>query len=78
MAISIYGGIGLFRLNVLIRFDASECGFDTATAAARANREIPCNIVAGYDHDHILVPEDQAARVLSILTEAQWRERSGA
>ncbi len=42
-------------------------GLTAAVASALAERGIPCNIVAGYHHDHAFVPADQADEALEIL-----------
>ncbi|HEY5025734.1 MAG TPA: ACT domain-containing protein [Acidimicrobiales bacterium] len=40
----------------------------TATVATALFREgIPCNVLAGYHHDHLLVPEHEADRAVAIL-----------
>ncbi|WP_050928014.1 ACT domain-containing protein [Aestuariivita boseongensis] len=43
-------------------------GLTTAVATALADHGIPCNMVAGYHHDHAFVPEDMADEALAILT----------
>lgn len=35
-------------------------GLTAAVAEALATESIPCNVVAGYFHDHLLVPIDRA------------------
>ena len=42
-------------------------GLTAAVASALAERGIPCNMVAGYHHDHVFVPEDQADTALKVL-----------
>lgn len=42
-------------------------GFLAVVSAHLAKAGIPCNAVAGYHHDHILVPVDQAHEALSVL-----------
>ncbi len=46
-------------------FDA--VGLTAAVSTALANEDIPCNVLAGYHHDHLLVPIDQAERSIAIL-----------
>lgn len=42
-------------------------GLTAAVSVALAESEIPCNVVAGFHHDHIFVPEDCADRAVSVL-----------
>ena len=45
-------------------------GLTAAVAGALSDADIPCNVLAGYFHDHLLVPiarADDAARCLSGL-----------
>ena len=42
-------------------------GLTAAVSVALAESEIPCNVVAGFHHDHIFVPEDRADRAVSVL-----------
>lgn len=44
-------------------------GFLAVVSAHLARAAIPCNAIAGYYHDHILVPIDRADEALSVLTE---------
>ncbi|ABE31208.1 ACT domain protein [Paraburkholderia xenovorans LB400] len=44
-------------------------GFLAVVSAHLAKAAIPCNAIAGYYHDHILVPVDRADEALSVLTE---------
>jgi hypothetical protein len=43
-------------------------GLTAAVAAVLANSGIPCNVFAGYHHDHLLVPSAQAKQAIAILT----------
>jgi hypothetical protein len=42
-------------------------GLTAAVATALASEGIPCNVLAGYHHDHLLVPENDADRAVGIL-----------
>jgi hypothetical protein len=45
-------------------------GLTSAVSTALANAGISCNVLAGYHHDHLLVPIDrvgEAVRVLQML-----------
>ena len=42
-------------------------GFTAAFAAALAQAGIPCNVIAGARHDHLLVPLDRADDAMRVL-----------
>jgi hypothetical protein len=42
-------------------------GLTAAVSTALAAEGIPCNVLAGYHHDHLLVPETEAERAMAIL-----------
>jgi hypothetical protein len=42
-------------------------GLTAALTGALADAGIACNVLAGRVHDHLLVPEDQADRAVSVL-----------
>ncbi|MDE1008872.1 MAG: ACT domain-containing protein [Paraburkholderia fungorum] len=42
-------------------------GFLAVVSAHLATAAIPCNAIAGYHHDHILVPVEQADEAFSVL-----------
>ena len=46
-------------------------GLTAAVAGALAGRAIPCNMVAGFHHDHVFVPEEMADRAMDALKELQ-------
>ncbi len=52
-------------LTVLSALDG--VGLTAAVAAALADADIPCNMVAGYHHDHLFVPEALADAALAAL-----------
>ena len=43
-------------------------GLTAHISSSLAMVDIPCNIVAGYYHDHIFVPKERAEEALQILT----------
>ena len=43
-------------------------GLIAAVSAALARAGISCNVIAGYHHDHLLVPADRAADALEALS----------
>lgn len=42
-------------------------GLTAAFSGALANRGIACNVLAGYHHDHLLVPADRADEAVAAL-----------
>ena len=42
-------------------------GLTAAVSSALADAGIPCNMLAGYYHDHLLVPSERAAEALELL-----------
>ncbi|MEO0420308.1 MAG: ACT domain-containing protein [Pseudomonadota bacterium] len=42
-------------------------GLTAAVAAALAAKGLPCNVVAGYHHDHVFVPWERREEALEIL-----------
>ncbi|HEU4459991.1 MAG TPA: ACT domain-containing protein [Methylibium sp.] len=42
-------------------------GFMALVAGQLAQARIPCNVVAGYHHDHLFVPTERADDALSLL-----------
>jgi hypothetical protein len=54
-------------LTLGVQSDVADVGLTAAVASALAAAAIPCNVLAGLRHDHLLVPETDADRALSIL-----------
>ncbi|MFY9263353.1 MAG: ACT domain-containing protein [Actinomycetaceae bacterium] len=42
-------------------------GLTAAVASALVAEDIPCNMVAGYYHDHVLVPVGMAQRAVEVI-----------
>lgn len=42
-------------------------GLTAAVSAVLAEAGIPCNMLAGYHHDHLLVPADRADQAIALL-----------
>jgi hypothetical protein len=42
-------------------------GLTAAFSTALADAGVPCNVLAGYHHDHVIVPADQADEALRVL-----------
>ena len=49
-------------------------GLVAQVSSRLADAAIPCNIIAGARHDHILVPYDQAREALKVLRDLQLQE----
>ncbi len=45
----------------------SSVGLTAAFSTALAVAGVPCNVLAGYHHDHLIVPVDQADEALRVL-----------
>jgi hypothetical protein len=48
-------------------------GLTAAVATALAAEGIPCNMIAGYHHDHVFVPSAMADRAVTVLRDLQAR-----
>lgn len=46
-------------------------GLTAAVATALADDGIPCNVLAGFHHDHLLIPVDRADEAVARLTPDQ-------
>jgi len=60
------------RISLTVNSSLSAVGLSATVARALADRGLPANIVAGYHHDHILVPwgrRHEALRALETLSE---------
>lgn len=42
-------------------------GLTAVVATALAAEDIPCNVLAGYHHDHLLVPVEQSDLAIAVL-----------
>ena len=52
-------------------------GLTAAVAGALADEQIPANVLAGFHHDHVLVPEDDADRAIAAIEALRRRATSG-
>jgi dihydrofolate reductase len=62
---------GTFRsawITLRVRSALTAVGLTAAVAAALTRDGIPCNVIAGFHHDHLFVPVDQADRAVAALT----------
>lgn len=60
--------IELAWLSLTVQSSLEAVGLTAAFAATLGKHDIPCNVLAGYHHDHILVPVDMAQRAIDALT----------
>lgn len=51
--------VELAWLTLTVQSSLEAVGLTAAVSARLADDEIPCNVLAGYRHDHILVPVDR-------------------
>jgi hypothetical protein len=54
-------------LTLEVRSALDTVGLTAAVAGALAAEGIPCNVLAGYHHDHLLVPVEEAERSIAVL-----------
>ncbi|QGG96789.1 ACT domain-containing protein [Actinomarinicola tropica] len=54
-------------LTVAVHSALEAVGLTAALAAALAREDIPCNVLAAYHHDHLLVPLDRADDAIRCL-----------
>lgn len=59
------GRFAWITLTAATQLDA--VGITAAVSTALAERGIACNVLAGFHHDHLLVPEDRADEALEVL-----------
>jgi hypothetical protein len=60
-------GEGWARISLAVHSSLSAVGLSAAISAALAEWRIPCNIVAGFHHDHLFVPWDRGAEALAAI-----------
>ncbi len=54
-------------LMVKVHSSLEAVGLTAALSAALATSGIPCNVLAGFFHDHLLVPLDRAGEAVAVL-----------
>jgi uncharacterized protein len=54
-------------LSLTVQSSLEAVGLTAAFSARLADRDISCNVLAGYHHDHILVPVDRALDAIEAL-----------
>jgi len=54
-------------LTLTVQSSLDAVGLTAAVSARLAAIGVPCNVIAGYHHDHLLVPVDRADDAISVL-----------
>ena len=54
-------------LTLTVRSALEAVGLTAAFATALADAAIPCNVLAGFHHDHLLVPVDRVDDAVAVL-----------
>lgn len=62
-------------LTLEVHSSLAAVGLTARVSEALAKRGIPCNVLAGYYHDHLLVPVDRAGEAMEAV--ASLKERPG-
>ncbi len=65
------GGLEMAWLSLTVQSSLEAVGLTAAVATTLSEEGIPCNVLAGYLHDHILVPVDRAGAAIQALTSRQ-------
>mgnify|MGYP001552987110 FL=1 len=55
-------------LTLTVQSSLEAVGLPAATSTRRAELDMPCNVRAGYHHDHLLVPVDRVDDAITALT----------
>ena len=65
--------IELAWLSLTVQSSLEAVGLTAAFATSLGEHDIPCNVLAGYRHDHILVPVGKAQQAIDALTASPRR-----
>ena len=68
--------LGLRQITLSVFSDLEGVGLTAAVATALTHANIPCNVIAAFHHDHVLVPEQNADQAMATLLALQHSERS--
>lgn len=60
-------------LTLTVHSSLDSVGLTASVSAALAVAGIPCNVIAGFHHDHLLVPVDQVDEAMAALTALRER-----
>jgi hypothetical protein len=64
-------GLAMARITLSVFSDLEGVGLTAAVAQALTNVGVSCNVVAGFHHDHLFVPEKDAERAMAALIATQ-------
>ena len=56
------------QITLNIHSSLEAVGFISAISRKLTELKIPCNVVAGYYHDHLFIKKDHAQTVMHLLT----------
>lgn len=62
------------RITLTVHSSLEAVGLTAAISTALARKNIPANVVAGYFHDHVFVPQDKADEALAVLNALRVQE----
>jgi uncharacterized protein len=65
------------RITLGVHSDPAAVGMTAAFSRALADAGLSCNVIAGFFHDHLMVPWDRAEEAVSLLQQLV-REASSA
>ncbi len=60
--------VRLAWLTLTVQSSLDAVGLTAAVSGKLAAIDVPCNVLAGYHHDHLLVPTERAADAIAALT----------
>jgi hypothetical protein len=56
-------------ITLRVRSALAAVGLTAAVSTALAAAGLSCNVIAGYHHDHLLVPHDRAPEAIAVLSD---------
>ena len=68
-ALDLEGPVEMAWLSLTVASSLEAVGLTAAFSAMLGGAGIPCNVLAGFHHDHLLVPVDRADEAIRVLTE---------
>ena len=71
-------GTPMRMITLSVHSDLEAVGLTAAFATALTEVGVSANVVAGYHHDHIFVPEHQAEAAMTAITTLQARAQESA